>query len=150
MLCGLPILERSMTAAALPARRATWFSWLLLLLGAFGFAAVWVLASLYTGRQLGWMAVLGALDIAWMLRLGAWRPGLARMLAGVGATAAIVVASNWFITATQLGGMLGLDPWDSAMRLGWHHAWTLIGLANSTLDAVWIGVGLIVAALLSR
>jgi len=150
MLCGLPIPEHSMTPAAPPARRVTWFSWLLLLLGAFGFTAVWVLASLYTGRQLGWMAVLGALDIAWMLRLGGWQPGPARMLAGVGATAVTVIASNWFITATQLGGMMGLDPWDSAMRLGWHHAWILITLANHAMDAVWIVVGLLVAAWLSR
>jgi len=139
-----------MTPAAPPARRATWFSWLLLLLGAFGFAAMWVLASLYSGRQLGWMAVLGALDIAWMLRLGGWRPGSPRMLAGLAATAAIVIVSNWFITATQLGSMLGLGPWDSAMRLGWHHAWILIQLANHTMDAAWIGVGLLVAAWLSR
>jgi hypothetical protein len=139
-----------MTPAASPARRATWFSWLLLLLGAFGFTAVWVLASLYTGRQLGWMAVLGALDIAWVLRLGGWHRGAGRMAAGVAATAGIVIASNWFITATQLGGMLGLDPWDSAMRLGWHHAWILITLANHAMDAVWIAVGLLVAAWLSR
>ena len=72
------------------------------------------------------------------------------MLAGVGATAAIVIASNWFITATQLGAMLGLDPWDSAMRLGWHHAWTLVTLANTAMDAVWIAAGLLVAAWLSR
>jgi len=150
MLCGLPFRERSMIPAAPPTRRATWFSWLLLLLGAFGFTAVWVLASLYSGRQLGWMAVLGALDIAWMLRLGGWHRGLGRMLAGVGATAGIVIVANWFITATQLGGMLGLDPWDSAMKLGWHHAWILVSLANHAMDAVWIVVGLLVAAWLSR
>lgn len=139
-----------MSPAALPARRASWFSWLLLLLGAFGFAAVWVLASLYSGRQLGWMAVLGALDLAWMLRLGGWRPGPRRMLAGVATTAGLVIVSNWFITAAQLGAMLGLDTWESAMRLGWHHAWILVQLANRPMDAVWIGVGLLVAAWLSR
>lgn len=139
-----------MTPPAPPARRASWFSWLLLLLGAFGFAAVWVLGSLYSGRQLGWMAVLGAVDIAWMLRLGNWRPGRGRMLAGVIATAAIIAVSNWWITATQLGAMLGLDPWDSATRLGWHHAWILIQLANGLTDAAWILAGLVVAAWLSR
>ncbi|MDI9238978.1 hypothetical protein QLQ15_08620 [Lysobacter sp. LF1] len=133
-----------------PARRASWFSWLLLLLGACGFAAVWVLASLYTGRQLGWMAVIGALDIAWLLRLGGWRPGLGRLVAGVLATAAIVVVANWFITATQLGAMMGLDPWNSALRLGPHHAWILVQLANSTVDIACIALGLIVAAWLSR
>lgn len=139
-----------MTPPAPPARRASWFSWLLLLLGACGFAAVWVLLSLYSGRQNGWMAVLGALDIAWMLRLGGWRPGPGRLVAGVAGTATIVIASNWFITATQLGAMLGLPPWDSAMRLGVHHAWILMQLANGAADLAWIAAGLVVAAWLSR
>lgn len=139
-----------MTQAAPPAPRASWFSWLLLLLGAFGFAAVWVLVSLYTGRQNGWMAVVGAIDIAWMLRLGGFPKGRARLLTGVIATAAIIAIANWWITATQLGAMLGIDPWNSALRLGWHHAWTLIQLANSTLDVVWIALGLAIAAWASR
>lgn len=133
-----------------PARRTSWFSWLLLLLGACGFAAVWVLASLYTGRQLGWMAVLGALDIVWLLRLGGWHAGTGRMIAGVTATAAVIVVANWWITATQIGAMVGLDPWSSAQRLGWHHAWILVQLANGALDALWIAIGLVLAAWLSR
>ncbi|HEY0502628.1 MAG TPA: hypothetical protein VGD42_03950 [Lysobacter sp.] len=139
-----------MSPPAPTARHASWFSWLLLLLGACGFAAVWVLGSLYTGRQLGWMAVLGALDIAWLLRLGGWRRGTGRMVAGVVATAAIVIVANWWVTATQIGAMVGLDPWNSALRLGWHHAWILVQLANGALDALWIALGLAVAAWLSR
>lgn len=139
-----------MSPPAPSARRASWFSWLLLLLGACGFAALWVLGSLYTGRQLGWMALLGALDIAWLLRLGDWRPGTGRMVAGIVATAAIVIVANWWITATQIGAMVGLDPWNSALRLGWHHAWILVQLANGALDALWVAVGLGVAAWLSR
>ncbi|MFC3552049.1 hypothetical protein ACFOLC_13645 [Lysobacter cavernae] len=139
-----------MTPPAPSARRASWLSWLLLLLGACGFAAVWVLLSLYTGRQHSWMAVLGALDIAWMLRLGGWRPGPRRRALGVLATAAIVALANWWITASQLGATLGLDPWTSALRLGRHHAWMLIQLANGAADLAWIVAGLIVAAWLSR
>lgn len=139
-----------MTPPAPSARRASWFSWLLLLLGACGFAALWVLGSLYSGRQLGWMALLGALDVAWLLRLGNWRPGTGRMVAGVLATATIVVVANWWITATHIGAMVGLDPWNSALRLGWHHAWILAQLANGALDALWIAIGLAVAAWLSR
>ncbi len=138
-----------MTPPAPPAR-ASWFSWLLLLLGACGFAAVWVLLSLYTGRQNGWMAVLGAVDIVWLLRLGGWPKGRSRLLTGVVATAAIIAIANWWITATQLGMMLGIDPWNSALRLGWHHAWTLIQLANSMLDLVWIALSLAIAAWASR
>lgn len=139
-----------MSPPAPSARRASWFSWLLLLLGACGFAALWVLGSLYTGRQLGWMALLGALDIAWLLRLGGWRPGTGRMVAGIVATAAIVIVANWWITATQIGAMVGLDPWNSALRLGWHHAWILVQLANGAFDALWVAMGLGVAAWLSR
>ena len=95
-------------------------------------------------------AVVAALDIGWLLRLGGWPRGRARLLTGVVATAAIVAVANWWITATQLGMMLGIDPWNSALRLGWHHAWTLIQLANGALDLVWIAVGLVVAAWLSR
>lgn len=149
MLCGLTTPERSMSPPAPPAR-TTWFSWLLLLLGAAGFTAVWVLASLYSGRQLGWMALLGALDIALMLRLGGWRAGRGRMLAAMIATVAVVAVANWGITATQLGAMLGLGPVDSALRLGWHHAWILIQLVNTAMDAVWIALGVLLSAWLSR
>lgn len=139
-----------MTAPAPPRRRATPFSWLLLVLGACGFAAVWVLVSLYADRQASWMAVFGALDIAWMLRLGGWPRGWGRAVAGVVATGAIVALANWGITATQLGATLGFDPLDSAFRLGAHHAWILIQLANGLIDQLWIAGALVLAALLSR
>lgn len=144
----------AMTAAPTspaPARtRAGAVSWLLLLLGAGGFAAVWILLALATNRQCSWMAVLGALDIAWMLRLGQWPPGRGRRAVGVLATALMVVAANWFITAAQLGGMLGYDPLMSALRLGPNLAWTLAQLVNSATDVAWIALALVVAAITTR
>lgn len=104
----------------------------------------------YTGRQQSWMAILAALDLAWMLRLGGWRPGPARMLLGVLGTGVVVVLANWGITASHLGAMLGLAAWDSALRLGAHHAWTLAQLANGAGDVAWIGAGLLAAAFSSR
>ena len=121
-----------------------------MLLGTFGFAAVWVILSLYTNTQNSWMAVLGALDIAWMLRLGHWSPGPRRAVLGVAATLAMLLLANWGITSGQLGAALGLEAWDSALRLGLNHAWTLAQLANGIGDAAWLVLALVVAALSSR
>jgi len=139
-----------MKPTAPPARPHQWLSWLLLLLGACGFAAIWVVLAWFNDRQCSWMALLGAIDIAWMLRLGGWPPGRRRMMLGVAATAAIVLMANWWIIAAQLGAVLGFEPWDSALRLGLHHAWTLAQLANEPLDVAWIVAGLILAAISSR
>lgn len=139
-----------MTQPPVTPPRIHWLSWALLLLGTCGFAAVWVMLGLYTNVQNSWMAVLGALDIAWMLRLGHWPSGPRRAALGVTATAAMLLLANWGITSGQLGSMLGLQAWDSALRLGLHHAWTLAQLANGPGDALWLGAALVVAALTSR
>ncbi|MBW3549443.1 MAG: hypothetical protein KY442_01095 [Proteobacteria bacterium] len=139
-----------MKPAAFSSRRANWLSWLLLLLSVAGFAAIWVLVSLYSDGQQSWMAVLGALDVAWMLRLGGWRPGGIRAVLALIGTGLIVVLANWGITASHLGAALGLQPWESALKLGSQHAWTLAQLANGPADVAWIVLALVLAALLSR
>ena len=139
-----------MTPQLLSPRRTTWLSWLLLLLGVGGFAAVWVLVGLYSDAQSSWMAVLGALDVALMLRMGHWPTGPQRATLGVAATLAMMLLANWGITSGQLGDVLGLQPWDSALKLGLHHAWTLAQLANGAGDALWLALALVVAALASR
>ncbi len=132
------------------ARDVRWMSWLLLSVAVLGFAAIWVLLGAYTGRQHSWMAVLAALDVAWVLRLGGWRPGAVRLALGVAGTAAAVALANWWLIASHLGAMLGLQPWESAMRLGSGLAWTLAQLANGSADLAWIAVALVVAAVASR
>jgi len=139
-----------MTRQPLSSPRATWLSWLLLLLGACGFAAAWVIVGLYSDAQSSWMAILGALDVALLLRLGRWPAGPRRAALGVAATAATILVANWGITSGQLGALLGLPPWDSALRLGLHHAWTLAQLANGAGDALWLALALVVAALAAR
>ncbi len=122
-----------------------------MLLGACaGFAAIWVVLAWSKNSQCGWMAVLGALDVAWILRLTGWPAGRWRIVAGLGGTALIVVLANWWIIAVQLGRMLGFDPLDSALRLGLQHAWLLAQLANSSFDLAMIGIALVLAAVLSR
>ncbi len=139
-----------MNRALLSPQRITWLSWLLLLLGVGGFAAVWVIVGLYSDAQNSWMAVLGALDVALMVRLGHWPAGPRRAAVGVAATLATILLANWGITSGQLGAALGLEPWDSALRLGLHHAWTLAQLANGAGDVLWLALALVVAALAAR
>lgn len=130
--------------------RIPWLSPLLLALAVLGFAAIWSLVALYTNRQVSWLAVIGALDVAWMLRLSGWPARRSRVLASVGGTAAMAIIANWAIIAGQLGGMMGLKPWESITRLGSDHAWTLAQLANGPLDLVWIVVALVAAFWLAR
>lgn len=147
-----------MTVAAPPASASpppksalSWsLSWTLLLLGTFGFAAVWLLLSLYSGRQNSWMAVIGAIDLAWMLRLGGWSPGRRRALLGVLGTLTIVALYSWSIASTQIGLSLGVGILDSLFKLGPHHAWLLIQLANGPADWAWLVLGLVVALFASR
>ena len=127
-----------------------WPSLLLLLLGSLFFAAIWILLAVYTGKPCGWMAVLAALDVALMLRWGGMPRGSARVLVAVLATAAIAVLVNWLTAATQIGFAMGLNPWDSALKLGADYAWTLAGLANQTADRVWMGAALLLSALAAR
>jgi hypothetical protein len=110
----------------------------------------WVLLNLYTGHQHSWVALLAALDIGWILRFGGWRAGWRRGALGLAATASVVAIANWSIIAANLGGMLGLSPLPSALKLGFHHAWILTQMANGPWDVAWIALALLIALLASR
>jgi len=122
----------------------------LLLLGSLGFAALWVLLALYTDRQLGWMALPGAVDAALLLRLGGMRRSWARAACATVATAMIVVLANWGIAGAQIGTAMGLVPWESLQKLGLGYAWTLSQLANSGIERAWTAAALVLAAWLGR
>ena len=133
-----------------PTPRARWLAPLLLLLGSVFFTLIWILLALYLERPGTWMAVLGALDAAMILRFAGMPAGWARAAWAVLATALMIVLANWGIAATQMGISMGLNPWDSAMKLGLAHAWTLAGLANHAIDLLWMAVALVVAAVAAR
>ena len=137
-------------SATAPSTRARWLAPLLLLLGSVFFTLIWILLALYLERPGTWMAVLGALDAAMILRFAGMPAGWARAAWAVLATALMIVLANWGIAAVQMGISMGLNPWDSAMKLGLGHAWTLAGLANHGIDLMWMAVALVVAALAAR
>ena len=123
---------------------------LLPLLGCLGFAAAWVLLARLLQTQASWLALLAALDVAWMMHLGRVRPGATRVTLAVLSTVAIIAMANWGIAATEIGRSMGLLPWDSAMRLGPAYAWQLMQLANSHADLAWYAVGVVLAGVLAR
>ena len=126
------------------------FALVLLVLGSTGVAAAWVAAAMVTGTQCAWMAVVAALDAAWLLRLAGAPRGGTRMAAGVLATATAIVLAHWGIVAAHLSGMMGLPFLDAMLRLGPSLAWTLSALANTTTDLALLALGLVVAAFASR
>ena len=138
-----------MPATASPSR-ARWLAPCLLLLGSTFFTLIWIMLALYLERPCSWMAVLGAIDAAVILRFAGMPAGWARATWAVVATALMIVLANWGIAAVQMGISMGLNPWDSAMKLGLGHAWTLAGLANHGIDLMWMAMALVVAALAAR
>ncbi|MEN1943788.1 hypothetical protein WCE55_08025 [Luteimonas sp. MJ293] len=133
-----------------PAATPLWFTLLFLLLGIAGCAALWVLVSMATGSTVSWMAVVAALDAALLLRLVRVRPGFSRALWGVLATAGCIVLSVWVVVAGLLGRMLGLSPWEAALKLGPQHAWVLTQTTHGAAEMAWLAAGLVIAAVLSR
>lgn len=131
-------------------RKVAWFAPLLVLLGGFGFAAAWVLLAYARNDAFSWLAVLAALDIALLLRMGRLRPGWRRACWGVAATALTIVAASWGIIAAQVGKPMGLLPWESVRRMGLEHAWLLAQLSNDAVDLAWFGAALLIAAVVSR
>lgn len=121
-------------------------AWLLLPLVVAGFAALWALAALYSGRQCSFMAVVGAVDVLWVLGLAPRLPVTTRALVATFATAVLAVLANWSIIGIHLGAPLGNGPVESMGKLGFHHAWTMAGLANDWRDGVWLATALAVAA----
>ncbi|GAB1597125.1 hypothetical protein [Lysobacter claricitrinus] len=129
----------------MPPTRSVWLPWLLLPLVVFGFAALWVLASLYSGRQCSFMAVVGAIDVLWVLGLApSLRPGL-RAVAATLSTVALIAIANWAIIAINVGVPLGSGTIEALGKLGVHHAQTLAGIANDWRDAVWVVIALAIA-----
>ncbi len=123
---------------------------LLPVLGCLGFAAAWVLLARVLQSQVSWLSPLAALDVVWMLQLGRVKPGGLRAGLAVLATLVIIALANWGIAATEIGRLMGLLPWESALRLGSDYAWQLSKLANTRADVIWYGVSLILAGVLAR
>ena len=136
-------------ALPLPPRR-TRLALFLLPLGVAAVAAAWIVVATATGRQSSWMAVLAALDAAFLLRVGGMAAGWRRAAWAVAGTAATIVLANWGIVAAGIGRLVGVGPLDSALKLGSGLAWTVVQLTHAPLDVAWLAVSLVIAAWAAR
>ena len=139
-----------MSSNATRARTVTWLWPFMLLLGLLVAPMAWVLLALMTGRQVGWMAVVTALELVFMLRLGTLGPGRLRIALVVLGTLLVSAVAYWSIASAWMGGSIGLNPMDASLRMGPHLAWTLPNLANGAMEWIWLAVGVVVGAWLAR
>jgi hypothetical protein len=130
--------------ATMPLARPA-LAWLLLPVVVCGFAALWTLAAVYSGRQCSFMAVVGAVDVLWVLSLAPALRTVQRAVVAAGATLVLVLLANWAIIAINVGAPLGVAPLEAMDKLGAHHALTLAGLANGWVDLVWVLLALAAA-----
>jgi len=139
-----------MSSNAARARTVTWLWPFMLLLGLVVAPMAWLVLALMTGRQVGWMAVVTALELVFMLRLGTLGPGRLRVALVVLGTLLVSAVAYWSIASAWMGGSIGLNPMDAALRMGPHLAWTLTQLANGAMEWIWLAVGVAVGAWLAR
>ena len=122
----------------------------LLLLGTAVVTLAWVALATATGRQSSWMALVAAVDAAWLLRLAGLPRGWRRATWAVAATAVTVVLAHWGIIASGIGALIGLAPLASALKLGTGLAWTVAQLLNGPFDLAMLALALVVAAVAGR
>lgn len=117
------------------------------LLTAFGMAAVWTMATLLTQRPLAWMALLTAADVVVMLSLLRLAPGVTRAALAAANTAVSIALAWWFIAASQMAPMLGLQPLQSLQRMSLHLAFSLSAATYSDGDRLLAAASIALAAL---
>lgn len=109
---------------------------MLLLLGVFGIAALWVLVALYMDRLLGAFAFVAALDMILMVRLARLPRGPMRGVVAAGGTLLAILIANGWMMAARVGLLMGMMPWEGISLMGPGFAWTLAQLANDGRDIV--------------
>lgn len=92
-----------MSSNAARARTVTWLWPIMLLLGLVVAPLAWMVLALMTGRQVGWMAVLTALELVFMLRMGTLGPGRLRIVLVVVGTLLVAAVANWTIASAWMG-----------------------------------------------
>jgi hypothetical protein len=111
---------------------------------------IWMALAFYLESQCSWMALLLGLTAAVSLRLGGMARGRPRMLWAAALTAVGVAWASWGIVVLQMGATMGIAPQESAVKLGTHLAWTLLGLANTPADYALMALGVAGAAIAAR
>lgn len=118
--------------------------------GVLGMVAIWTAVSLALRGPAGWLALVAAADMALLLWLSGARAGHGRAWAATAGTAVAIVLGYWFQAAVSMGVLLGLQPLESALRIGPVLAWDLVRLGSSGWDLLWAALALPLAWRLAR
>ena len=123
---------------------------LLLLLGCSVVALAWATLSAHTGSTQGWMALLAAVEAAWMLSLGGLRAGPRRGALALIATLAVTVAASALLSAMLTGQLMALGLFDALLRLGPSLGLAYAQARTGLTDLVWLALALALAWRLGR
>lgn len=137
-----------MTASSLP--RVSLTGLFLLLLGASGAAALWVMLVFIFDLPAWIFAFFACADVLIMLRLARLAPGFWRSAQAAFGTALAIALAQWGLMATQVGQQLGMLPWESLPKMGLGFAWILSGFWLTPLDFGLYAAAIALAALLGR
>lgn len=111
---------------------------------------IWMALAFHLGSQCSWMGLVLGASAALSLRWGGMAAGSARMYWAAGLTALGLTWTNWGIVVLQTGVTMGVPPQESATKMGWHLALTLLQLANTPLDYAMMLLALVLAAIAAR
>lgn len=122
----------------------------LMLLGAFGAAAIWVMVAFGFGMWSSALAFIATADLVLLLRLvrlrrGFWRGGQAAL-----GTALAILLAQWWTLATMVGIQLGMMPWESIPKMGAGFALTLSQMSLQPMDPLIYASAVTLAWVLGR
>jgi hypothetical protein len=117
-------------------------------LGVLGMVGIWLSVALSRDQACLWLAIIAALDIAFVLWLSGMHAGARRAAANIAGLILIVFASQWMIAAIMFGSAWGIDHFGAAQVIGKILAWEFTRLRLTQTDYVFFGLSLLLAAVL--
>lgn len=106
-----------------------------------GVAAIWAAASLITGANAGWMALIAAADAALLLRLAGYPRGRGRSTLALAITLATAAFAGFLIATSKIGLSMGLRPVEAIGRMSSDLAWLYV-----QSNAGWVELGWLLGA----
>ena len=141
-------LDPDMSVAPPPARH--WYWPPLLLLGCAVVCLAWATLVSVSGRQMGWMILVGALEACWMLSLGGLRAGRLRIGVAMAATLGMFVIGNALIGALLTGESMGIGLLESSWRIGLDLSLAYATVRNGPAELVMLVLALLLTWRLAR
>jgi vitamin B12 transport system permease protein len=111
--------------------------------------AVWMVATLYVGRPLPWLAMPAGVLLALTIRLGVRPAGIGAALLAACATVLAALYVNLLIAGVLIAGSMGLGLIEALRTAGFGMLWQLTRLALSPADIGWTVPAVVLAAWLA-